>query len=343
MRRLGFLLLCGLLASAAAALLTHLAGTWPGPHPRAVDSLPATIDPDVDWRGERFRSDATPATTLAAVTDQARRAGVKLSVDVRSIESAMGGFSKAVYLVRQPFNTPLPLAERPLGDVLDEAATALDLPPELDWRLVVLEFELAVQLVDGRVAPPSIDLTFATISADQLAPIFARRWGVDHWSWYYFSDNGEAVEELDSFAATIDQAILLHAYYRLQANDPALEGEAGGLPPIVGLGMRGGGGNLTLGGLRIMASRRSVAEAEDALWRWGVEGLLIDLAAAFLIGMTGGLILLASRAIWRWRRTRRWRRAGRCGGCGYDLRGAADRCPECGREAASETSAAAAA
>lgn len=46
------------------------------------------------------------------------------------------------------------------------------------------------------------------------------------------------------------------------------------------------------------------------------------------------LLVFAAGAVLARRRKREresWFYTGRCTGCGYDLRGSADRCPECGR------------
>jgi hypothetical protein len=48
----------------------------------------------------------------------------------------------------------------------------------------------------------------------------------------------------------------------------------------------------------------------------------------FLVLLFG---VLAGRWIYPWARSRRWRNRGLCSGCGYDLRGSGEQCPECGR------------
>lgn len=77
----------------------------------------------------------------------------------------------------------------------------------------------------------------------------------------------------------------------------------------------------------------------DVVWFWGIELGRYSIDAP---GLTDRIIwlpfwLLAAVSLplptvslVRWIRNRRRRRPGRCTACGYDLRAATDRCPECG-------------
>jgi len=42
-------------------------------------------------------------------------------------------------------------------------------------------------------------------------------------------------------------------------------------------------------------------------------------------------VVMPARKIYRWQRSQRRRQRGLCEGCGYDLRGGGERCPECGK------------
>lgn len=82
-------------------------------------------------------------------------------------------------------------------------------------------------------------------------------------------------------------------------------------------------------------------------WPWSYRGKNVNNRGLFvppwacaalicLAGWTGPGVYM--RRIWRWRRLRYRTRHGLCLACGYDLRGLAGRCPECGRVDASTPS-----
>ncbi|MCX5660287.1 MAG: hypothetical protein NTW19_11275 [Planctomycetota bacterium] len=77
--------------------------------------------------------------------------------------------------------------------------------------------------------------------------------------------------------------------------------------------------------------RRAVPEAE-----WNFTTFAVPLW--FLVALTSALPLAWARATWREAaqdHRQRWR--GRCSNCGYDLRGSAGDCPECGQSRATPT------
>jgi hypothetical protein len=67
------------------------------------------------------------------------------------------------------------------------------------------------------------------------------------------------------------------------------------------------------------------------LFRVGFPARFVGVPWWLLAGLTA-LPAVRLRAVCR---RRKWRRAGRCAGCGYDLRGTPQGCPECGTAVAS--------
>jgi peptidoglycan/LPS O-acetylase OafA/YrhL len=90
-----------------------------------------------------------------------------------------------------------------------------------------------------------------------------------------------------------------------------------------------------------MAVRPEAGAGHD--WRWSRLGFVIErdrgssvrgglaIVLYWMVLLVGGIAVLGKRLVWRPVVRRRRRRRGRCETCGYDLRGSAERCPECGR------------
>ena len=107
-----------------------------------------------------------------------------------------------------------------------------------------------------------------------------------------------------------------------------------GPPDYTYSGEGGGGGwaRLGLNGFRGHTNFRHQGGDRDVQVTWQAFQAPVWMPLVlFLVFPTYWLLMPLRRA----RRDARWRRLGLCLACGYDLRGSADRCPECGTAIAS--------
>ena len=233
-------------------------------------------------------------------------------------------------------SSPVKLAGRPLGEVVDELEVAAGWEGRFHLR-----HERGGEMRAGGdgfilgTRPQSVKRADGYVDPSRLL----RRW----WSpraqvWWFLSKDALPMRQRNANLLYVRDRILSPGgEYRVwnwessrllrRLKPSGVAPATGWTPSLTAMSYVGPAAGLALNG-----TPEQLAAAESIVWRMEVENFAFDLLlGAGLAVLFGGLLALLRYSGRRLVRDELRRRAGLCIDCGYDLRGSADRCPECGK------------